>query len=222
MHWAKTPIHIIDFEGTPTSGIIEYGIVTVQYSEIIATHTELCHPTGEIHFSESQQHGLYSSDLNSTKPFSKHYPLFSSIRKSGPLCAHNAAYEDKLITNIWPYSSQSPDFVDTTQNSILWGPWIDTCQLYRALYPSLPNHKLMHLIHRFGLEKELQSLGKEYCPKNRQKHHCALYDAIASALLLLHIGKLQELQNAPLIWFILNSASSLKKKNSLNQQSLNL
>lgn len=222
MHWAETPIHVIDFEGTPTSGVVEYGIASIHYSEIVATHTDLCEPTGELSLAESHQHGLFLSDLIATKPFEESLPLFTSIRKTGPLCAHNAAYEDKLITQTWPYTSDCTNYIDPSQTSNNWGPWIDTCQLYRYLFPSQPNHKLINLIHRFNLEENLAELSKKHCPKNRRKHHCALYDALASALLLLHLGTLKELRQAPLQWFILNSCSSIKKKNELNQTQLSL
>ena len=34
-----TPIHVIDFEGSRQSGIVEYGVVTLHGAEIVAAHT---------------------------------------------------------------------------------------------------------------------------------------------------------------------------------------
>ena len=58
------------------------------------------------------------------------------------------------------------------------GPWIDTLTIYRYAYPTLPSHKLEDLVPQFGLLERLQS----FCPG--KEAHDALYDAVASALLL--------------------------------------
>ena len=39
--WKDTPVHFIDFEGNSTSGIIEFGVVTLRGGEIAETRTRL-------------------------------------------------------------------------------------------------------------------------------------------------------------------------------------
>jgi DNA polymerase III epsilon subunit-like protein len=43
---------------------------------------------------------------------------------------------------------------------------------------------LGYLIDAFNLSKSVDHLASKFCPQDRQKPHCALYDALASALLL--------------------------------------
>lgn len=220
MHWTATPIHIIDFEGTKAYGIIEYGIVTLHNNRITQTHTRLCQPTGNtpIPLQDSRLHGIYESHTQDALPFSSDWPLFSSLRSSGPLAAHHAQTENMLIKDCWPYTKNSPDWIDPQRSSTSWGPWIDTCQLFKTLFPQLDSHKLMSLINAFKLCERLTALSQEHCPDGRNKPHCALYDALASSLLLQYVGSIAEFQNISTHWLLVNSASS-QYRQSLEQRS---
>ena len=80
-----------------------------------------------------------------------------------------------------------------------WGPWLDTHALFRQYYPQgLADYKLSTLVQAFQLESRLAELAKEHCPSQRRKAHCALYDAIASALLLIHLMQEPDLQGLKL------------------------
>ena len=48
MHWMDASIHFIDFEGSLSSGILEYGVVTLKGGEIVHTRTRLCRAIGRI------------------------------------------------------------------------------------------------------------------------------------------------------------------------------
>lgn len=220
MHWKSIPIHIIDFEGTPSSGIIEYGVVTLLNGRIANTHTRFCRPFGQISLEDTALHGISLSETKNTLPFAHEWNLFSELRRTGPLAAHHAHTEHMLLKSVWPYPSKSPDFLDPEYQSTTWDPWIDSCQLYRYLHPELNSHKLMSLISSFRLEEELRKLALLHCPQSRQKPHCALYDALASALLLLSLGELPEFQDMSLEWLITKSATTPKKVEDLEQLSL--
>ena len=116
------------------------------------------------------------------------------MRQTGPLCAHNASVEDALLRSLWSYPRQSPDFTEATKSVASWGPWLDTLHIYRQLYPQLESYKLQDLIDLFDLKPELEDKAKLYCPVNRMGFHCALYDALACALLLLRLFSQPELK----------------------------
>ena len=104
----KQRIHFIDFEGTPSSGIIEYGVATLQEMEIAQVHTRLCSPTGSIPIKDTLVHGLREEDTFNHDAFEKDQSVFLQLRKSGPFGAHFAKFENKLITHVWPYPGQVP------------------------------------------------------------------------------------------------------------------
>jgi len=62
-----------------------------------------------------------------------------------------------------------------------FGPWIDTLLLARAAWPELPDHSLGALCEGHGLTASIQALvpGKYW--------HDALFDAVASLVLLAHL-----------------------------------
>ncbi len=219
MHWSSIPIHIIDFEGTKTSGILEYGIVTLHNNQITQTLSQLCLPTGPINSQDFHLHRISQIDTQNTLPFSHNWPLFSSLRSTGPLTAHHAQTENTLLKHTWPYTKNSPDFLNPKLTSTSWGPWIDTCQLFKTLFPQLISYKLIHLINTFHLTDKLTKLTKKHCLPTRCQPHCALYDALASTLLLQYIANLPELQHITITWLILNSTPHSHRQ-SLTQKSL--
>jgi DNA polymerase-3 subunit epsilon len=216
----STPIHIIDFEGSRQSGVVEYGVVTLLGDRIEATYSRLCSPIGTISDRDRQQHGISEELAAGEALFSAEWKLFSGLRESGPLCAHNVAVEDGLLRSVWPYPRSSPDFAEEAQSTASWGPWIDTLQLYRRVYPQLESHKLGKLVELFGLGSELTAQANLHCPAKRGRFHCALYDSLASALLLRRLYDESELGEISLRWLIVNSAASSASRDALGQQDL--
>jgi DNA polymerase-3 subunit epsilon len=62
-----------------------------------------------------------------------------------------------------------------------FGPWVDTLQLARRFWPGVRDYSLETLIAAGGLQEELDAA----CPDRR--FHDALYDAVASLLVLRHL-----------------------------------
>ncbi|MFT4900952.1 MAG: DNA polymerase III epsilon subunit-like protein [Lentimonas sp.] len=216
----ETPIHVIDFEGSRQSGVVEYGVVTLQGSQVAACSTRLCAPTGTISDRDRQQHGISEAQAADQAPFEREWDLFAELRQSGPLCAHNAAVEDGFLRAVWAYPRQSPDFSSEPEQTASWGPWLDTLYLYRRIYPQLSSHKLERLIVCFQLSEALQALAELSCPAGRRHYHCALYDALASALLLRRLYLDPELGAISMRWLILNSAASEGQRESMGQLDL--
>ncbi|ADE53276.1 3'-5' exonuclease [Coraliomargarita akajimensis] len=214
-----TPIHVIDFEGSRQSGIVEYGVVTLHGAMVEATYTGLCLPRGTISDRDRMQHRIAESDLQEEQPFEVQWPLFSMLRETGVLCAHNVQVEEGFLRSVWPYPKASPDFLEIDgAPQLSWGPWLDTLYLYRRIYPNLESHRLEDLVQLFGLSAELKGRAKLYCPPGRRRYHSALYDALASALLLSRLYDEPELKRMTLHWLLIHSQPSEAAREAVGQQ----
>ena len=85
------------------------------------------------------------------------------------LAAHNAGTERSMLAAAAPLHK--------------FGPWIDTLALARAAWQGLDSYTLEDLCARFNLTVAVSSLCHGLAP------HDALYDAVACAVLLLHIRR---------------------------------
>ena len=218
----EIPIHILDFEGSHNSGVIEWGIVTLFQNEIKTTKTRLCSANGHINKKETYHHGLSEDLLLKHKHFSADFNYFSSLRESGPYCAHNAQVEELFLRNAWPYTRLSKNFayIKKDKFSNNWGPFLDTLQIYRKLYPNLKSYKLDFLVKNFDLKQELDKYSTISCPPERSKYHCALYDALACTLLLKRIILLEGFKTIDLPYLFTISTNSSAAYNAMRQQDM--
>lgn len=197
------PIFVIDFEGCERTGIVEYGVVELRRAEVVATHTGLCQPREALRQEDTRLHGLDDRMVAGAEPFGNDLALWTGWRCRGPFAAHQAAVEQRLLSAVWPYPSAVSDFAAPGRPlRPNWGPWLDTRYLYERLYPGLNSYKLTELTHRFGLREALESLGAKHCPAKRVRAHCALFDALASALLLARLFREPSLAQADLPWLL--------------------
>lgn len=188
MSWTAHPIHFVDFEGSLASGILEYGVVTLQDGAVVALHTRLCRATGRIRAEDTAVHGLGETALAGCAPFARDFEAFATWRGQGPFAAHFAGVENSLIKSVWPYGRSAPDFSRPGEATADWGPWIDTGALYRQHRPGAATLKLAELVAACGLQAELDRLAGDACPPARRAYHAAPYDALAGALLLLALA----------------------------------
>ena len=202
MNWKEIPVYVVDFEGSTHTGIVEYGVATLLGAEIIDTRTRLCCPENEIRECDVFFHGIRHELAAKEAPFSDEWDYFCGLRKRGPLAAHHASVENNFIKRVWPYPPNCPDFLNPGDEVACWGDWVDTCALYKKIYPGLEGYKLSHLIKQFQLHEVLNGLAKQHCPGGRQVYHCALYDALASALLLKRLDALEGFENMTLEWLL--------------------
>ena len=216
---AETPIHVIDFEGSRQSGIVEYGVVTLLGTKITAAQTRLCAPIGTIRDQDRLQHGISEEVASREDHFEADWSYFADLREKGPFCAHSSAVEDGLLRTVWTHPRNSPNFARDREFVASWGPWLDTLYLYRHIYTQLSSFKLSDLIMDFGLQSALDELATLYCPEKRRQFHCALYDAFASALLLKRLYEEPDL-DISLHWLFLQSASTSTTRNSIGQLDL--
>jgi len=211
MSWSAASIHVLDFEGSRHSGIVEFGVATLTNGKVIAARSRLCAPASPVPAAETAVHGIADADITDAAPFTLEHDFFAQLRLTGPLAAHHAPVERGLLRRIWPLPPASPDFAAVNPGAAPrlsdWGPWLDTRRIYERLYPGLPNYQLMDLVQTFALNDQLSNLASLHCPANRRRPHCALYDALAAALLLARLTTEPTIAAAPLSWLFEQSVT---------------
>ena len=218
--WTEQPIFFVDFEGSAVSGVLEYGVVTVLRGEITSAATRLCAPIGRVRPEDVAVHGLHPENLRDLRPFADEWELFAGLRERGPLAAHYAGVENGLLKSVWPYPRASPDFVRPGEQLVEWGPWIDTARIYAQLYPHLPSGQLEALVAAGKLQGELDDHAARRCPPDRRRYHCALYDALAGALLLAAMARDPQLAGLSLRQILTLSTLDPRKREALQQEEL--
>ena len=207
---------MIDFEGSAQIGVVEYGCALIKHGKIIGTQTNCCKPSGRLLPQDELSYGLRQKELSNLRHFSDERELFMHLYGSVDLFgAHHSVTEENMLKMHWPYPVKRK-----TGQSCTWGPWLDTRIIYENLYPTLGNFKLSHLIKTFDLEEELTANAAIHCPPERRKPHCALYDALAAALLINRFKGISEIACTSLEWMLQASASG--KKNRLKSFQLSL
>lgn len=220
MRWTNLPIHFIDFEGNATSGIIEFGVVTLRNGGIAETRTRLCQASGRISAEDAAVHGLREPELWEAAPFNEEWEYFAGLRETGPLAAHFAHVENHLLKTVWAYPRSAPDFARPGRTGAEWGPWIDTGRLYPQFFPARGEGKLAELVVSGGLQAELDALAAVHCPAGRQQYHAALYDALGGALLLRAFLQRPEFAAATIPWLLQMSTLDGGKRDALQQGDL--
>lgn len=218
--WTEQPIFFIDFEGSRTSGILEFGVVEVVGGRLASTRTRLCQATGRISSEDSAVHGLLENEVAAQAPFADEWQYFAELRERGPLAAHYAGVENALLKSVWPYPRNSPDFARPEKSVIEWGPWIDSARLYAQFYPQLASGKLEALVAACGLQAQLEAHAAEHCPADRRHYHAALYDALAGALLLASLAREPRLAELSVMQMLAFSTLDGEKRDALQQREL--
>ena len=196
--WVDVPVHVIDFEGGPRTGVVEFGVATLLGGDVVSVQTGLCAPRAPIPALDTQCHGLADGDLAGCRAFEAHWELFVSLRASGVLAAHSAPVEARLLAATWPHPSAVPSVSEDAVASAEWGPWVDTLRLARRWSPSLGDFRLGSLVRTLRIGDRLDAAATRHCPAGRRRFHCAGYDALAAALVLRHLGALEGRSGLPL------------------------
>ena len=218
--WVDQTIFFVDFEGSQSSGVLEYGVVAVFRGEMVEAHTRLCRAIGRVRAEDTAVHGLSSEMLALHPGFANEWEFFAGLREHGPLAAHYAGVENALLKSVWPYPRSSPDFARPEERVVDWGPWIDTARLYAQFYPTLDSGALESLVRACGLQPELESAAVRFCPNDRCRYHCALYDALAGALLLARLARDPQLASLTTMQLLALSTLDPRKRDALQQTEL--
>jgi DNA polymerase-3 subunit epsilon len=220
MSWVEQTIFFVDFEGSRSSGVLEYGVVALLRGEIVETKTRLCRATGSVRREDTAVHGLNGEMLSTQRAFTDEWEYFAGLRERGPLAAHFAGVENSLLKASWPYPRSSPDFARPGERVVDWGPWIDTARLYGQLFPSFSSGRLESLVAACNLQTRLDEAAARFCPSERCRYHSALYDALAGALLLVELGRDPQIGALSMMQLLALSTLDPEKRDSLQQTEL--
>ena len=99
------------------------------------------------------------------------------------IVAHNSHIEKNLIKKYFPYD------LDKKTGAIRKHKWIDTLNVYRALYPGLNRYDLKTLMKIFVEEKMIRQEAEKRCSSNKRDFHHSLFDALCVYFLIKRIEK---------------------------------
>lgn len=119
-----------------------------------------------VQWSARKVHGIGPEQLADAPPLLTLWPELKSRLAGAVVVAHGKGTEKRFLRAFPGHG---------------FGPWIDTLLLARAAWPGLPDHSLGALCGHHGLTAAVSALvpGKSW--------HDALYDAVASLVLLEHL-----------------------------------
>ena len=97
-----------------------------------------------------------------------------------------------------------------------FGPWVDTLHLTRAAYPELSDYSLGSICSSLQLVDEISNLAQTAAPHKTITWHDALYDSIASIIILKHIIHTFSLQDSPISILTQPNTAAWRKNNAAN------
>lgn len=140
-------VYVVDFEGSLATGILEYGLVGIDSIEgIFSAETAFCKNRGRISDAEFAQHRISEERVARCEDFIDVVPKFVELRRGGFFCAHNAAFENALLNSYCPVVLNTYGVGAGSQ--AFWGPWLDTCVLYKKYFKKVLRGKIPSLTHR--------------------------------------------------------------------------
>jgi DNA polymerase-3 subunit epsilon len=119
-----------------------------------------------VQWSARKVHGIGPEDLVNAPSLLSLWPELKSRLAGAVVVAHGKGTEKRFLRAFPGHG---------------FGPWIDTLLLARAAWPELPDHSLGALCESHGLTTKIQSIVPE------KIWHDALFDAVASLVLLEHL-----------------------------------
>lgn len=135
------------------------------------------HTTASIQWSARKVHGIGPEQLADAPSLLMLWPELKR-RLSGAIVVAHGKGTEKRFLRAFPGHG--------------FGPWIDTLLLARAAWPELPDHSLGALCDAHGLTESIRAQVPE------KSWHDALFDSVASLVLLAHLINSLELMDSPL------------------------
>ncbi len=182
MRLSELTFAAIDFEGGGATSDapdlpIQIGIATARLGETPSLFDSFLSINRPVTPSAQRVHGISDQDLIGAPNLPQYFPTLQEHLTGRPLVAHAHGTERRFLSSLPGHR---------------FGPWVDTLQLARRIYPDFSSHKLSHLCDTLTLTPTLTQI----CP-NRTWHD-ALFDASASLVLLFHLIEVLKLENEDL------------------------
>ena len=171
MRIAETRFAAIDFESAGsapgrTDEPVQIAIAHLLGTEISGALSSYVQAEGSVTWAARKVHGITDSMIKDAPRFMDLWPRIKSDMEGCWIVAHGAATEKRFL-RVFPFHS--------------FGPWVDTLDLARAVYPDLPSHALGEVIKALGLENDPEIRAENF------RWHDARCDAVASLVLLRHL-----------------------------------
>lgn len=184
--FAKNTFAVVDLETTGTqkerdNHIIQFGCAIVKHMKVVKTYSFMINPHREIPLSVQNLTGIHDEDVKNAKDFSYYAPKIIDILKDTVFVAHNVNFDLPFLN----YELVQHGYEALTNRAI------DTVELAKIAFPTLPSYKLSDLTDRLDI--------KHLNP------HKADSDAYGTAILL--IDTIRQLETLPQA--TLNTLSSL-------------
>lgn len=164
----NTTFAVVDLETTGTqrennNHIIQFGCAIIKNMKVTKTYSFMMNPHREIPLSIQNLTGINDDDVKDAKPFEYYAPQIQKILKDTIFVAHNVNFDLPFLN----YELMNSGFEALTNKSI------DTVELAKIAFPTLPSYKLTDLTNYFNI--------KHLDP------HKADSDAYSTAILLIKI-----------------------------------
>ncbi len=171
MKISETRFAAIDFESAGyapgrTDEPVQIAIAHLLGTEISEALCSYVKAEGTVTWAARKVHGITDSMIKDAPRFMDLWPRIKSCMEGCWIVAHGAATEKRFL-RVFPFHS--------------FGPWVDTLDLARAVYPDLSSHALGEVIKALGLENEPEIRAEDF------RWHDARCDAVASLVLLRHL-----------------------------------
>jgi DNA polymerase-3 subunit epsilon len=172
----------IDFEsaGATQGGTdhpVQVGLATWTLDEGISdTFVSYLQTNQPVLWSAQKVHGIGTDQLQDAPPLLSLWPDLRARLHGAIVVAHGKGTEKRFLRAFPGHG---------------FGPWLDTLHLARAIWPDLPDHSLSALGAALGLTEKIQ------VTVPAKSWHDALFDSIASLLVLEHAVHALHLQDIP-------------------------
>lgn len=143
-----------------------------------------------IQWAARKVHGIGPEDLADAPSLLLLWPEFKRRLAGAVVVAHGKGTEKRFLRAFPGHG---------------FGPWIDTLLLARAAWPELPDHSLGALCEAHGLTESIHALVPA------KSWHDALFDSVASLVLLAHLVETHALADHPVVALLQPDTSAWHK-----------
>jgi len=157
------------------------------------------HTDKKITWAAQQVHGITADQLKDAPKLMLLWPQLKRRLANNVVVAHGHGTEKRFLRAFPNHGFK---------------PWVDTLHLSRAAYPNLDSYSLGDLCNQIQLTNEVDQIAQIASPESTICWHDALYDSIASIVLLRHIINTFSLAHSPLSLLTQPNTSAWRQNNT--------
>ncbi len=154
------------------------------------------HTDNKITWAAQQVHGITKEQLKDAPKLMLLWPQLKLRLADKVVVAHGHGTEKRFLRAFPAHG---------------FGPWVDTLHLSRAAYPELTDYSLANICNSLNLTDDINHFADLASADHTIIWHDALYDSIASIILLRHIVHTFSLHDSPLTLLTQPNTSAWRK-----------